>query len=141
MGSSCGLRPGVSLRSFETTMPHLVLLTIFVVFALRKAATRRGFSPTFQVISLGLAIEALSFAAVNWGLALSESGEARNWFSFFAGSGLVAAAICGACFLFAALVSEPSMRTGRLAAVSAGFLVLMTLWTLWISQFPDHNWW
>lgn len=122
-------------------MPHLLFLIVFVALGIRWASTRLGVGPIVKLLLLGLAIQTISFAAVNWGLSARESGESKAWFSIFACAGLIASVILFIAFALAVYFSKPSISAAPVASLSAGFLAFMTLWTWWISHYPDHNWW
>jgi hypothetical protein len=90
---------------------------------------------------LGLALQAVSFSAVNGCLGLLAKDEARSFFSLFALGGLVAAFILSAVFLLFLLGGGLVVPRRSLAVRSLVFVAITVTWTFWASQYPELNWW
>ena len=123
------------------TMLYVVFLTVFVAFGLRWVSTKCSVGPAVTLTLLGAAIQGLSFAVVNYVLSVCTSGEGKGWFEFFASAGSILSALLFSLFLLSFFLTRVSFSIRLLSIFSAAFLLFMTVWTWWISHFPDHNWW
>lgn len=113
---------------------QLFLLIGFVALVRNWCLKRREFLPVVAAVFLGLAIEAVAFALVNYGLSLTATmQEARNWGEGFARLGGTVAVILFLPFVVLYATANKSFDHVRLWLSTVGFLVAIVLFD-WLAN-------
>jgi hypothetical protein len=115
-------------------LAQIILLIAFVALVRNRCLKRRRFLPVVAAVFLGLEIEAVAFALVNYGLSLTANmQEARNWGESFAMLGAAVAVILFMPFVVLYAAAAKSFDHARVLLSAGGFLTATVLFD-WLAN-------